>query len=99
MLDAGTEAISNAVVDRSESRRRIMTKPIDMSQELRMSRDRSWTARDVEMPNLSLASRLEANHSVAGRVAQWLFIKGGMAILLILGLMLLGLIGGLVGAR
>jgi hypothetical protein len=76
-----------------------MAKPINMSQGLGMSGDRSWTARDVEMPNLSLASRLEANDSVAGRVAQWLFIKGGMAILVIVGLMLLGLVGGLVGAR
>jgi hypothetical protein len=53
---------------------------------------------DVATPRVSFASRLEANRSVTGRVAQWLFIKGGMAVLLISGLMLLGLLGGLLGA-
>jgi hypothetical protein len=52
-------------------------------------------AEEVEPTRISLASRLEANRSVAGHVAQWLFLKGGMAILLLSGLMLLGLVGGL----
>jgi hypothetical protein len=68
----------------------------------RQSWERYWeleTAGDVEPTRVSLASRLEASRSVAGRVAQWLFIKGGMAILLISGLMLLGLVGGLLHTR
>jgi hypothetical protein len=48
---------------------------------------------------LSLARRLEQDPRFLGRAAHWLFIKGGMAIVLLSGLMVLGLIGGFLGGR
>ncbi len=49
--------------------------------------------------NLSLARRLENSHHLAGRTACWLFVKGGMAVVLLSGIVMLGLIGALIGAR
>ena len=65
----------------------------------RWSRHMLDAAEEHETPRMSLASRLTTNQSAAGRVAQWLFIKGGMVILLISGLLLLGLVGAFVGGR
>jgi hypothetical protein len=65
----------------------------------------SWNRRSAveawqdETPRVSLARRLERDQSLAGRVANWLFNKGGIVILLIPGLILLGLIGGFLGGR
>jgi hypothetical protein len=42
---------------------------------------------------MSLARRLEQDRRGLARAANWLFIKGGIAILFILGLIVLGLIG------
>jgi hypothetical protein len=42
---------------------------------------------------MSLACRLEQDPRLPARAASWLFIKGGMVVLLILGLMVLGLVG------
>jgi len=44
-------------------------------------------------PRMTLARKLERDPRLPARAANWLFIKGGMAVLLVLGLMLLGLIG------
>ena len=49
--------------------------------------------------NLSLARRLERSHHLAGRTACWLFIKGGMAVVLLSAIVMLGLVGALLGAR
>jgi hypothetical protein len=60
------------------------------------SAEESW---QDEAPAPSLARRLEWDPSFRGRAFHWLFIKGGMAVVLIGGVMLLGLIAGLLGAR
>jgi hypothetical protein len=52
-----------------------------------------------EAPTLSLARRLERDPRLLGRALHWLLIKGGMAMVLLLGLMMLGLLGGLLGGR
>jgi hypothetical protein len=44
-------------------------------------------------PRMTLARRLERDPRLPARAASWLFIKGGMVVLLVLGLMVLGLIG------
>ena len=49
--------------------------------------------------NLSLARRLERSPHLAGRIAHWLLIKGGIVIVLLPGLIILGLIGALLGLR
>ena len=48
-------------------------------------------------PPATLARRLETSQSVAGRVARWLFVKGGMVALVVPGLILLGLAGAFLG--
>jgi hypothetical protein len=48
-------------------------------------------------PRGTLARRLETSQSVAGRVARWLFVKGGMVALVVPGLILLGLAGAFLG--
>jgi hypothetical protein len=52
-----------------------------------------------ETPRMSLARRLERDQSFAGRVANWLFNKGGIVIPFFLGLILLSLIGEFLGGR
>jgi hypothetical protein len=52
-----------------------------------------------ETPVPSLARRLEEDPSFLGRTLHWLFIKGGMATVLLLGLIVLGLVGGFLGGR
>jgi hypothetical protein len=44
-------------------------------------------------PRVSLARRLEGDERLGARVARWLLLKGGMAVVLLAGLILLGLIG------
>jgi hypothetical protein len=46
-----------------------------------------------DTPRVTLAQRLERDPRLPGRAANWLFIKGGMALLIMLGLFVLGLIG------
>jgi hypothetical protein len=48
---------------------------------------------------LSLARRLEQDPRVIGRALHWLFIKGGMVVVLFLGLAVLGLVGGFLVGR
>ena len=48
---------------------------------------------------VSLACKLERDTRLTGRAANWLFIKGGIVILLFLGLIVLGLIGVFQGGR
>jgi hypothetical protein len=50
-------------------------------------------------PRVPLARRLETSRSVAGRVARWLFVRGGMVVLVIPGLLFLGLAGAFLGKR
>jgi hypothetical protein len=50
--------------------------------------------REDEPPMVSLARRLERNRSLIGRSASWLFIKGGMVVVMIPALILLGLLAG-----
>ncbi len=47
----------------------------------------------AEPPRMSLARKLERDPRLAGRAANWLFIKGGIILLLGLGLFVLGLVG------
>ncbi len=42
---------------------------------------------------MSLARRLEQDPRLPARTANWLFIKGGIVVLFILGLIVLGLVG------
>jgi hypothetical protein len=48
-------------------------------------------------PRATLARRLEASQSTAGRVARWLFVNGGVVLVVIPGLILLGLAGAVLG--
>src|SRR4051812_4819917 len=47
-----------------------------------------------EEPRESLAHRLERDQRLMGRVVHWLLIKGGMVVLMLVGLIVLGLVGG-----
>jgi hypothetical protein len=67
----------------------------DEEEAWRDGRSRRLTLAD-ERPGLSLARRLERDQRLVGRVAHWLFIKGGMVVLLIVGLIVLGLVAGFV---
>jgi hypothetical protein len=51
------------------------------------------TAMAAPTPKVSLARRLEQDTRLTGLAANWLFIKGGIIVLLMLGLIVLGLIG------
>jgi hypothetical protein len=48
-------------------------------------------------PRATLARRLETSQCAAGRVARWLFVNGGVVLVVIPGLMLLGLAGAVLG--
>jgi hypothetical protein len=50
-------------------------------------------------PPLSLARRLEQDPRFIGRALHWLFIKGGMVVVLFLGLTVVGLVGGFLVGR
>jgi hypothetical protein len=57
-----------------------------------------WQAPSVDEPEpdsparVSLARKLERSHRALGRLAYWLFIKGGILVVLLLGLIGLGVI-------
>jgi len=56
-------------------------------------------SRPVPRRSLSLARRLERSHHLVGRAACWLFVKGGMAIVLLSAIVAFGLLGALLGGR
>ena len=53
----------------------------------------------VPRRSLSLARRLERSQNLVGAAACWLFVKGGMAVVLVSAIFALGLVGALLGAR
>ena len=60
---------------------------------MQLARRQVATSCEDRPPRMTLARKLERDPRLPARAANWLFIKGGMVLLLILGLMVLGLIG------
>jgi hypothetical protein len=59
----------------------------------------SEVSRPKRRQNQSLARRLECSRTLAGAVAAWLFVKGGMVVVLFPALFMLALIGAILGLR
>jgi hypothetical protein len=57
--------------------------------------DVAWD--DPPPPRPSLAHRLETSRSIPGKIARWLFIKGGMVVVVLPALILVGLVGAFLG--